>query len=190
MTRRRLTPGDRRDELIQFGRDHFAEQAYDALPLHQIAERAGVSKGTLYNYFGGRRGFYIATIEAVVDEVLVAITPPSGASLEDALHAMTRELVDYAVSNAPIYIALVKGGLGADAEVAERLDRVREAAHRHIVDALGIDPTPAMTLMISGWVAFVEATTARWLVQKSITIEALVSLFENNLITLLGATHD
>lgn len=37
-------------------------------PLAQIAEAAGVSKGTIYNHFGGRHGL----IEAVIEELVAA----------------------------------------------------------------------------------------------------------------------
>ncbi|HBQ14174.1 MAG TPA: TetR/AcrR family transcriptional regulator, partial [Myxococcales bacterium] len=46
--RRRLSPEERREELLAFGQGFFAEHPADAFTMDQIAARAGVSKGLLY----------------------------------------------------------------------------------------------------------------------------------------------
>lgn len=172
--------------MLEFGRAHFAQHGYDALSVDEIAALAGVSKGTIYNYFGGRRGFYLATISEVIDNLLAAIAPSDGAALADALPQMTAAFVDYAVANDGIYLALVRGGLGADDEVSELLERVRAAALDHVRDALGVAVlTPRLDLAIAGWVAFVEATTARWLPSRPLPAPELVELFTDNLFGLL-----
>lgn len=181
-----MEPEDRLEALLRFGREHFALHGYDALSVDQIASRAGVSKGTIYNYFGGRRGFYLATIERAVDDLLAAIEPPPGASLGAVLPGMTGAFVAFAAEHEGIYLAVVRGGLGADEEVGSLLERVRVAAMRHIADALALrELSPRLDLAIAGWVAFVEATTARWLADRPVPASELVELFTANLASLL-----
>lgn len=40
-----------REAILQAATDLFAEQGYDATPVQQIVERAGVTKGALYHHF-------------------------------------------------------------------------------------------------------------------------------------------
>ncbi len=184
MAHARLDPDDRRTQLLSFGRRHFARHAFDAQSISTIATAAGVSKGTIYNYFGGRRGFYLATIEAVIDELLTAIEPPD-ADLAAVLPLITRSFVEFARENEGIYLALVRGGLGADSDAAALLQRVRDAAAGHVESALGMSFTPRQALAVEGWVAFVEATTASWLVDARVSEEELVDLYTTNLSLLL-----
>jgi AcrR family transcriptional regulator len=50
------------------------EEGYEGMSVGAIAERAGVSRGTLYEYFGGGRECFLATFEALIDEGLATVT--------------------------------------------------------------------------------------------------------------------
>ncbi|MBP1967876.1 TetR/AcrR family transcriptional regulator [Paenibacillus aceris] len=43
-----------RKKIIDTALQLFAEQGYDATTVHQITERAGVAKGTFFNYFASK----------------------------------------------------------------------------------------------------------------------------------------
>ncbi|MDH3200799.1 MAG: TetR/AcrR family transcriptional regulator [Myxococcales bacterium] len=175
---KRMTTEARRDHLLAFGRAHFAAHAYDAMSMDAIAERAGVSKGLLYHYFGGQRGFYMETVRAVTDEVIAVIEPPTGVSFEEAFRAMVRSFAGYVQDNGPIYQALVRGGLGSDTEVNALLDRVRVRAHDIIVERLGIVyPSSLTQIAIYGWVSFVENGAAEWVECQDVSAEVLIDLF-------------
>lgn len=168
----------RRDHLLAFGRAHFAAHAYDTMSMDAIAERAGVSKGLLYHYFGGQRGFYMETVRAVTDEVIAVIEPPTGVSFEEAFRAMVTSFAGYVQDNGPIYQALVRGGLGSDTEVNALLDRVRVRAHDIIVERLGIvSPSSLTQIAIYGWVSFVENGAAEWVECQDLSPEVLIDLF-------------
>ncbi len=175
---KRMSTEARRDHLLAFGRAHFAAHAYDAMSMDAIAERAGVSKGLLYHYFGGQRGFYMETVRAVTDEVIAVIEPPTGVSFEEAFRAMVTSFAGYVQDNGPIYQALVRGGLGSDTEVNALLDRVRARAHDIIVERLGIVAPSSLTqIAIYGWVSFVENGAAEWVECQDVFPEVLIDLF-------------
>jgi AcrR family transcriptional regulator len=162
---------------MEFGRAHFAEHAFDAMPMDEIAARAGVSKGLLYHYFGGRRGFYVATIEAVANEVIEATDPIPGVAFELGFVTMLQRFVGYVRDHGAIYRALVRGGLGSDPEVGAILDRVRRVSCQRILAQLGVEEsTPAMRIALVGWVAFTETACAEWLDEAEMGEGELVSL--------------
>ncbi len=52
-----------RDELLQAAEELFAEQGLQAAKLEDIANRAGVAVGTIYNYFADRHALLQAVME-------------------------------------------------------------------------------------------------------------------------------
>ncbi len=68
--KQRLTAADRRQQLMEIGREVFASQGYEA-PIEEIAQRAGVSKPIVYEHFGAKEGLYAAIVDREMD-VLVS----------------------------------------------------------------------------------------------------------------------
>ncbi len=71
--RRRLTAGERRNQLVEVGRAVFAEQGYDAASVEEIAVRAGISKPVIYEHFGGKEGLYAVIVDREMDYVIGTI---------------------------------------------------------------------------------------------------------------------
>ncbi|PDP84820.1 TetR family transcriptional regulator [Glycomyces fuscus] len=73
----------------------ISEQGYGATTVDEIAERAGVAKGTVYYNFGGKGELYAALMEwgvtRLTDTLKGAVPPPeAGASPREALSAVLR----------------------------------------------------------------------------------------------------
>ena len=63
-SRRRLSPADRRNELLALGAEVFGQRPYDEVRIDEIAERAGVSRALMYHYFPDKRAFFAAVVRA------------------------------------------------------------------------------------------------------------------------------
>ncbi len=59
----RLDPGQRREEILDAANALFAERGYDEVSIEDIASAAGVTRGLVHHYFGGRKQVYIALLE-------------------------------------------------------------------------------------------------------------------------------
>ena len=55
----RLQIDERRAQLIELGTRLFSTRSYEDISIDDVAEQAGISKGLLYHYFGGKREFYV-----------------------------------------------------------------------------------------------------------------------------------
>ena len=64
MTRRRLEPQQRREQLLDVGAAMFAEKPYEDVFVEDIAARAGVSRASLYHYFPSKRDLYVTIFNA------------------------------------------------------------------------------------------------------------------------------
>ena len=68
----------------------------EAFTTNAVAERAGVSIGTLYQYFSDKRAILLALAEQEVQATLVALGSPkkeAGVSLEDRLRHTVRAII-------------------------------------------------------------------------------------------------
>ena len=74
----RLDPEQRREQILDAANALFAERAYDEVSIEDIARAAGVTRGLVHHYFGGRKEVYIALVERI------------GALREDELRAAGR----------------------------------------------------------------------------------------------------
>ncbi|MDZ4268403.1 MAG: helix-turn-helix domain-containing protein, partial [Mycobacterium sp.] len=76
-SRRRLSPEDRRNELLALGAEVFGQRPYDEVRIDEIAERAGVSRALMYHYFPDKRAFFAAVVRAEGERLFEATnTPP------------------------------------------------------------------------------------------------------------------
>jgi AcrR family transcriptional regulator len=68
-----LSSTERRAQLIDVGRDTFADVGYEAATVEEIARRAGITKPIVYGHFGGKEGLYAVIVEQEAEYILNAI---------------------------------------------------------------------------------------------------------------------
>lgn len=164
--RTRLTPDERRSQLLDLGVRLLANRSLEELSIDVLAEEAGISRGLLYHYFGGKQGFYEAVVQRAADDLYAQTAPPAeGEPLERLLASLTG-YVDYVVANTAGYRSLVKAAAGSSDELRAIYDTTFAAlADRFFTtdpQALVLDDTPAVRLVIHAWQAMVEDLVLTW----------------------------
>jgi AcrR family transcriptional regulator len=94
-------PGRKQTQILNGAAAIFAQDGYDGASMSRIAAEAGVSKGTLYNYFPSKADLFIATvrrdcsnwIELVFDEI------DTSASAETTLRSVGLQMIGLLVSD-------------------------------------------------------------------------------------------
>jgi AcrR family transcriptional regulator len=54
---------DRETQILDVASQHFGTQGFAATSIAAIADRAGISKPLIYNYFGSKDGLYVACLD-------------------------------------------------------------------------------------------------------------------------------
>ncbi len=85
------SPASKRDAILAAATTVFLDQGYGAASMDAIARVAGVSKQTIYAYFGGKAALFEATVLERSDRLLKPV--PTGA---DSLHDPEAALRDIA----------------------------------------------------------------------------------------------
>jgi AcrR family transcriptional regulator len=68
-TQRRLTAGERREQVVEAAIGEFAERGYHATRTADIARAAGVSQPYLYALFPDKRALFLACYERAVQRI-------------------------------------------------------------------------------------------------------------------------
>ena len=89
-TRRRMRAADRREQLLDVATDLAIEQAFHAVSVEAVAQRAGVTRAVIYQHFRDRHSL----LEAVVDrETSRALAQVSETTLSDLSAGDPQELM-------------------------------------------------------------------------------------------------
>jgi len=87
------------DRILQKALELFSDRGYDASSVREICEAAGVTKPTLYHFYGSKEGVYRAIVEGALErfrsDMLRALAGEG--SLRECLSRMARAYVDAAV---------------------------------------------------------------------------------------------
>ncbi len=175
--RTRLHTDERRAQLLELGLRLFSTRAYDEVSIDTIAEEAGVSKGLLYHYFGGKRAYYLAAIEHAAGQLLTSLEAvPSAVVGPGRARAMVSAYLDFVEAQGAAYGTLLSGGVGADPEVAHVLERSRTAVVGQILRDVGVAaPRPVFELAVRHYICGVEATVLDWHARRHLPRETVLA---------------
>lgn len=163
-TRRRLPHHERRAQLIEIGRRHVEQASFDAISTDEIAADAGISRGLLFHYFPTRDDFLRALAEDASEELLQVTDPPSDLAPVARLRAGLAAYIDFVAERPAMFLSLIRGAAGGNAEMQEIFERTRGALAGRILEGLGVAARdPAVRHMARGYIALVEEVTVSWL---------------------------
>ena len=185
----RLAPGQRSEQILDAANALFSERGYDEVSVEDIASAAGVTRGLVHHYFGGRKEVYIALLERTASMREEQLPPPVGRSARARLADSVSRWLDWTEQNRTIWLAtLGRGEDIADPDVrAVVLELVRRAVAivaAHHADIA--DDSPRLRYALECWTGLNRAATRRWLqgeATREQTHELIASTLEHVLRT-------
>ncbi|MDO9380331.1 MAG: TetR/AcrR family transcriptional regulator [Nocardioidaceae bacterium] len=169
--RSRLSPDDRREQILAHATDVFTTQPYAEVGVADLARRAGVTRGLVHHYFGGKHGLFVAVIRRQVMMPTAALDGVTEGSLDERAAAAMDVVLDAAETHGRAWVAFDgTGGLGDDAEVAAVVAEADDRAARLVLAALGLDdPPPGLVVLVRTFAALVKAACREWLVAGALS---------------------
>ncbi|BBX65595.1 TetR family transcriptional regulator [Mycobacterium saskatchewanense] len=166
--RRRLSPEDRRAELLALGAEVFGKRPYDEVRIDEIAERAGVSRALMYHYFPDKRAFFAAVVKDEADRLYAATNNPvpEGMTMFEEIRTGVLAYMAYHQQNPEAawaaYVGLGRSDpvlLGIDDEAKNRqLEHIMSRIEDLVRTVPGRELTPTverdLRVIIYGWLAF------------------------------------
>jgi AcrR family transcriptional regulator len=190
-TRTRLSPAERREQLLDLGVRLLADRSLDELSIDVLAEEAGISRGLLYHYFGNKSAFHEAVVRHAADDLIARTAPPGGGEPLDRLLASVAAYVDYVTANFEGYVSLVRAAAGGNETLRGIYEEVREVLSERVFteDAQGdlVADTPRNRLVVRGWSAMCEDLVIAWCVEPGdISRDDLLAILTDALPALVG----
>ena len=74
MSRSAQVPSPSADRILQGALELFSAKGYEATSVREICEAAGITKPTLYHFYGSKEGVYRALVDGALDDFSRAVT--------------------------------------------------------------------------------------------------------------------
>jgi AcrR family transcriptional regulator len=185
----RLNPAQRHDQILDAANALFAERPYDEVSVEDIARGAGVTRGLVHHYFGGRKEVYIGLIERLGAQREDELRAPVGRSARARVADTVSRWLDWTEANRTVYLATM--GRGEDIADPDVRRSVTELVRRAVAllatfHADLADDSPRLRYALECWTGLNRTATRRWLhgeATRDATHELLASTLEHVLRT-------
>ncbi|MFY0408460.1 TetR/AcrR family transcriptional regulator [Solicola sp. PLA-1-18] len=187
--RSRLTPDARREQILLSATEVFTTRPYGEVSTAELARRAGVTRGLVHHYFGGRQGLFLAVVRRQVMMPWSSLDDVAGDTLAERVSAAMDVVLDAAETFGRAWVVFDgTGGLGSDAEVAAVVAEADDRAARIVLGALGFDePDDRLVVEVRTFAALVKAACREWLVTGALPRDEAHRLLTVTLTALVEA---
>ncbi|MFB7450196.1 TetR/AcrR family transcriptional regulator [Streptomyces sp. NPDC056194] len=169
--RRRLSPTERRAQLLDVAAQLFAALPYDEVRMEEVAERAGVSRALLYQHFPNKRDLFAALYQEVSEQLLAQTRlDPADTLVEQLTQGLDAHIAYFAANRNTVLAAnrVLAGDRLVQTIITGELDALRERL-------LGVLPLAddrtraAVSGVLKTWLVFVQVLCVDWLTHETCT---------------------
>jgi len=189
-SRVRMSGQERRAQLLDVGRQLFAQKGFEAVSVEEIAAKAGVSKPVVYEHFGGKEGLYAVVVDREMNALLESISHAlTAGGARELLEQAGMALFDYIDSYPDGFRILVR-----DSPVSQQsgtfasliLDVASQVEHLLAAEFNAHQLNPKLAPMYSQMLVGMVALTGQWWLdvrkpKKEEVVAHLVNLAWNGL---------
>jgi AcrR family transcriptional regulator len=173
---------EREEQIVAVAVDEFAARGYAGASMVEIAEKAGISKPLIYQYFGSKDGLYLACLHKVagdlVDRLEVAelSVDDTVASRVYALQAIFEALEPQRSAWQLLYDT-TKPATGPIADAADeyqaRTQQLAASGSKSFLAARGDDDQFDTEVLTAVWMGVVNTVVTWWLAHPEESAEAM-----------------
>ena len=129
---------DKRSDIIEAAELIFTTRGFAAARMDDIAEVAGVAKGTLYLYFSSKQELFVSLLEARSDEYVMTLDSwlADAQSVSECMHMLVTLRGQFFVKNQRLAESVSHSVLGFSKELQQRVWDIRRELERPTVDVL------------------------------------------------------
>lgn len=189
---------EREEQILSVASEVFAEDSYAATNIQVIADRAGISKPLIYNYFGSKEGLFLACIERggeiVADEIeRIANEDVVGIErglrtldgmftvLEDQRHLWRIFYDRTAPTTGPVADAVTV--------YTERITKLADEGVSELMALSGVTDQLDVSAMTAVWMGIVDSLMRWWVDHPSESAEAMTARTGRLFVAVVGGTN-
>jgi AcrR family transcriptional regulator len=172
--RRRLPPEERKRQLVAIGLQELAARPIHALSIDLVAEKAGISRGLLFRYFPTKQDYYVAVVGAAARRLLRAAKADPDDASGEPLRAVVHAFVSFIDRHGANYQSFFHGGFGADPQIQEIREHMKDTMVERTLEATGTQPSPEARMLLRGWWSMVESLAIDRTIEPVFTVDGVV----------------
>ena len=192
--RRRLSPAERRAQIIAIGVNELVDHPLEHITVERIATLAGVSRGLIFHYFGSLPGLRHAVVVTARDALVAASYTEPDLPPYERLRETLERLIAFVEKHPRTFYALVRGSASADPDVREAVDEARDVLAERVMVAfaeVGLAATPQLHTVMRAWISFAEETIVEATQRPEVfSAPELVDLLERSALAVASVTSD
>jgi AcrR family transcriptional regulator len=176
--RRRLTPEQRRDELMDVGATLFGEYGYDDVLMEDVAQQADASRALMYHYFSTKRDFFAAIWKRAHDRLLADMSVEGARSVRDGVAAALVAHLEFYERHVRLVAIANRSSIATDSALRVPIaDGMRTWCER-VLDASGAagHTRELASAALAGWIAFVREVTVQWLLDERLSRSEVIGM--------------
>lgn len=129
---------DRRKHIMRVAAKVFANQGYFTTTISDLAQAAGIAKGTIYWYFKNKREIMLAILEDVSLEIFQTFEDAMSGALDglDSLLRCVRPALEMLEEHGPIYLMYFMEIGSSDEKIGNSYRRIYRVIHRGVESQL------------------------------------------------------
>ncbi|WEB45221.1 TetR/AcrR family transcriptional regulator [Streptomyces yunnanensis] len=169
--RQRLSPADRRAQLLTVGAQLFAARPYDEVLMEDVAKEAGVSRALLYRHFPSKHALFAVVYQQAADQLLADTRlDPADSLVEQLIQGMDVHL-DYFIANRQAVLA-VNRVLAGDPVIQSIMTNELDALRTRLLAVVPLareSAREAVSAVLKSWLVFVQVLCVDWLTRETCT---------------------
>jgi AcrR family transcriptional regulator len=181
--RTRLSPDDRRAQLLALGVSFLAERPLDDLTIEELSERAQVSRGLVFHYFGSLQGLQREVVTTAARAMLDASAPRAELDPRARLRDTLLRIVGFVRDHRGTFFSLVRGTASGDPEVRRSVDDARVVHAERVIAVyteLGMPDTALLRAALRAWIAFAEEVLVELALETQQPAEDVAAFLERS----------
>ncbi|TDD70160.1 TetR/AcrR family transcriptional regulator [Actinomadura rubrisoli] len=185
---RRLTPDERRDQILRVARRMFTEVPYADVSTAAIARETGVQRGLIHYYFGTKRELFLKVVQGLTATAAVQAPPPDERlTLPETVELCVNLFLDTAEANAVTWFAALDAeGFGQDPELLRIVNRFRDQTVEHMLAVMRVpEPTDTLRAVLRVYSGLADAATRQWLQEKTLDRDQVHTLLARSLLSMV-----
>ncbi|MGW5412538.1 TetR/AcrR family transcriptional regulator [Actinomadura geliboluensis] len=161
--RRRMSRAEREQQMLDVAEQVFGERGYQGTSMDEIADRCGVSKPMLYEYFGSKDGLLVACVSRSKAELLdVTQKAMAGATTpEDILWRGMLAYFSFVDAHSGSFAMLLREPVAPSPETAEAVEATRRQQSTLIAGVLAMFAPGAPDAAIEAYTQIIMGASER-----------------------------
>jgi AcrR family transcriptional regulator len=177
-TRTRLSPADRRAQIVDIAAHHLNTRPFAAFDISSVAREAGITQGLVYHYFPTKESLIITALEVRAKELLQHCICNEDRPITEKVETGVKGYLNFVEQHEIGYRNIFQEPAAAESEVVRICEQVRAAIIDCFLLTLQTPEKPFLVTRVAlrGYVGYAESAILAWIDEKTISREVVERL--------------